>query len=163
MCDRLSRVRILSAGRTVFGVSSPGAFFDLVDHHLTPAMADAGFAVIERVDELTSSARPVPLVRARPQWLVRRQWFRRSRLAPLLLARPEPAAERVFRVGYESEEDEKWLTYFPRTQELDAGDWVEELAATHDQSLQDRVVPSAEELEQTLRLLGSVMRPADDA
>jgi hypothetical protein len=80
-------------------VTSPEAFFALVDRHVTGPMAAADYAKIGDYDEVTDGARAVPLVvAARSQWLDTKPWFRNSH--PFLFSRrPKGPKERVLRVG----------------------------------------------------------------
>jgi hypothetical protein len=145
-------------------VTSPEAFFTLVDRHVTGPMAAADYAKIGEYDEVTDAARAVPLVAARSQWLAAKPWFRNSRLPFLLSRRPKGPKERVLRVGYEGfdedgEDDEKWLDYFPGTEELDLVCWREELDGRADWDVwNDRAVPNTEELERRLRVVRAAMR-----
>jgi hypothetical protein len=127
-------------------------------------MAAADYAKIGGYDEVTDGARSVPLVAARSRWLATKPWFRNSRLPFLLSRRPKGPKVRVLRVGYEGfdadgEDDERWLDYFPGTEELDLVCWTEELDGHADWDVwNDRAVPTAEELERRLRVVGEAMR-----
>ena len=145
-------------------VTSAAAFFALVDRHVTGPMEAAGYVKIGEYDEVTDSARALPLIAARPQWLAAWPRFRESRLVAWWTPHPRSPKERVHRVGYEGvdergEDDEKWLDHFPATEELAVLDWGEELGGHADWDVwTDRAVPTAEELEHRLRVLGEAMR-----
>jgi hypothetical protein len=144
-------------------VTSPETFFALVDRHVTGPMAAAGYAKIAEYDDVTDAARSVALVAPRWQWLATRPWFTNSRLPFLLHRRPKGPKERVLSVGYEGsdddgEDDERWLEYFPATDELDLGSWSTELAGVADWDVRsDRAVVTTEELERRLRVVAAAM------
>jgi hypothetical protein len=149
-------------------VTSPEAFFALVDRHVTGPMTAAGYLRIGAYDEVSEGARGVPLAAARWQWLAAQPWFRSSRLPFLLSRRSRAPKERVLRVGYEGvdgdgQDDEKWIDYFPETLELDLVCWSAELRAHADWDVwKTRAVPTAAELERRLRVVGAAMRGRTD-
>src|SRR4051794_37882005 len=145
-------------------VTSPEAFFGLVDRHVTEPMLAAGYAKIGEYDQMSNAARGVPLVALRWRWLAAQEWFRSSRLPFLLSRGPKGPKEHVLRVGYEGldadgEDDERWLDYFPGTEELVVTDWRCELEAHADRDVcNDSAVPTTEELARRLRVVEAAMR-----
>lgn len=135
----------------------PEEFFALVDRHLTPPMADAGYTKIGDFDQVTVGARPTPLRAVRPRRLAPRRWHRLFALPRLRGPRGRGAAEHVLTVGYEGDgdDDERWLRYYPDTSELDVRDWREAQTGRADWDITGNLqVSSASELEHRLQALG---------
>ena len=144
-------------------MTSSEAFFALVRRHVTGPMNHADYAEIGEYDEVTDGARGVPLVAPHWPWLGSSRWFA-SRRSPFSSARNQKRPkERALRVGYEGstedgDDDEKWISYFPDTRELDVRDWSEELRPLADWDVwTDQAVPTTEDLERRLRVLGTAI------
>jgi len=139
-------------------VTSPDAFFALVECHVTPPMLDAGYTEIGEYDEVTDGREQGPLVAGGPRWFA--PWRRVSGSFPLPSPRVGGSGGRVLQVGYEGYDeegvdDERWVRYHPERRELDLTDWREELEGHADWDLwADSDVPTDEELERRVRLLG---------
>lgn len=141
-------------------MTSSEEFFALVRRHVTGPMTDAGYAEIGEYDEVSNAARGVPLVAPRRSWLGSSRSSGRWR-HPSSWARG--TKERALRVGYEGsnengDDDEKWVSYFPDTGELDVKDWSDELLPLADWDVwTEQAVPSPEDLERRLRVLGAAI------
>jgi hypothetical protein len=138
-------------------VTSPEAFFALVERHVTPPMLDAGYTRIGEFDQVADGREQGPLLAVRRRWLTPGRWFSGS--FPLRAAGPRGRELVVGYEGYDEEgDDERWVRYRPDCHELDLTDWRGELLGRADRGpWVDRDVPTTEELERRLRVLGDAI------
>ncbi|HSE71261.1 MAG TPA: hypothetical protein VLA97_10935 [Nocardioidaceae bacterium] len=140
-------------------MTTSAEFFALVDRHVTGPIAAVGYARIGGSDEWSDSSRPVPLRAVHSTWSGPRRWPGRIRSFRLLSPRGGSPDEHVFTVGYEGgergEDDEKWVRYYPDSNELDIRDWSGALVGHADWAVRNNLdVTEAEELERRLQVLG---------
>lgn len=117
-------------------------------------MLDAGYAKIGEFDQVGAGPTSGLLVAGAA-------WRRKTRVIRRLREPRSGRRVRVLQVGYEADvgDEEKWLTFYPDSGELDVISWRDTLEGHADWDVwHDRLVSDDKELERRLVALGSALR-----